>query len=173
MCGRYTLYANPEDVMKDFGLGSIHRPYTVSYNVAPSQQVSVVVYSDQQKERVLTTMRWGLIPRWHKADQPLRMLNCARLETADTKPSFKHAFLNNRCLILADGFFEWHEKTKQPYFIQIASKKTFGMAGIWERWHDGEMVIDSCTILTQNPNTKIAAYHDRMPVIVKPENYEY
>jgi putative SOS response-associated peptidase YedK len=134
------------------------------YNVAPSQDVATI-----REPGKLEFMRWGLIPSW--ADDPkigYRMIN-ARSETAATKPAFRSAFKKRHCLVLADGFYEWRKEGKQkmPVYIRRADDKPFAFAGLWERWRD----IDTCTILTTEPNDLIRPLHDRMPVILSPNDY--
>ena len=120
MCGRFSLYSDPKIILKEFKVGIENYPLLNSYNIAPSEAVSVLTQPFGVEERILTRMRWGLIPEWHNPSKPIRMNNCARIETIDSLPSFRKAFLRRRCLIPADGFFEW-DNTKQPYFIRVFS----------------------------------------------------
>jgi putative SOS response-associated peptidase YedK len=158
---------------EEFGVAGPLPEILPSYNVAPTQEVAAVLL--ESGERRLEMLRWGLIPSW--ADDPQigsRMIN-ARSETAAEKPSFRTAFRKRRCLIPADGFYEW-QKTgngKQPYYIHMKDGSPFVFAGLWETWGgDGKDEIRSCTILTTDPNELIAPIHNRMPVILYPENYE-
>ncbi len=144
------------------------------YNVAPSQPVAVV---PNDGENQLDFFVWGLIPSWAKDPKiGYRMIN-ARAETVDQKPSFKAAFRRRRCLVLADGFFEWKRdpgsKSKTPMYIKLKSGDPFGMAGLWEIWHNGDgSEVRSCTIITTEPNELLSEIHDRMPVILPEERYQ-
>ncbi len=171
MCGRFTLLSPPEVLQQTFDLPEV--PDLVPrYNIAPTQQVAAVRLAPPGT-RELVRLRWGLVPSW--ADSPsvgVRMLN-ARSETVADKPSFRAALCRRRCLIPADGFFEWLNSNgrKQPYYFRLRSGKPFAFAGLWEHWQrDGE-VIDSCTILTTEANELVKPVHDRMPVILPPDAY--
>ena len=173
MCGRYELHANPAAIALAFGLAHLPsvRP---RYNVAPMQDVPIVRVS-ASGARELVAVRWGLVPRWAK-DPAIgsKMIN-ARGETVATKPSFRTAFRRHRCLIPANGFYEWMpaaEGRKQPVLIAMKDGGVFAFAGLYERWltGDGEP-LDSCTILTTDANDLLRAVHDRMPVIVAPDQY--
>jgi putative SOS response-associated peptidase YedK len=141
-----------------------------NYNVAPTHQVPVVRDYNGTREGVL--MRWGLIPSWAK-DKKAMQIN-ARGETVATKPMFRSAFKKRRCLIIADGYYEWKKegKAKRPYLYRLKDDRPFAFAGMWEHWeHDGE-AIDSCTIITTTANELARAVHDRMPVLLGPEVWE-
>jgi putative SOS response-associated peptidase YedK len=145
------------------------------YNIAPTQQVLIVRKEHGEKVRQLTTMRWGLISSWAKdASIGTRTLN-ARSETVTTTPAFRESIRRKRCLIPADGFYEWQKmgSVKQPYCFEVGEGDVFALAGLWDEWAgpDGE-IIESCTILTTEPNTLVSDLHNRMPVIVPPEKYE-
>jgi len=172
MCGRYTLRANPKLVAEEFGLFDTP-DLSPRFNIAPTQSVPVVRLLPGEERRHLVFLRWGLIPSW--ADDIAignRSIN-ARSETAASKPTFRKAFRSRRCLIVADGFYEWLKtgKHKQPYCIQLKSQRPFAMAGLWEQWHKQDQPIESCTILTTDANELVAPIHDRMPVILRPEDY--
>jgi putative SOS response-associated peptidase YedK len=145
------------------------------FNIAPTQPVAAVRVVPGGQERELVELRWGLIPFW--ADDPkigYRLIN-ARAETAATKPSFRSAFKARRCLVVADGYYEWQKldaKKKQPFFIRMKGGKLFAFAGLWDRWSppDGE-AIESCTILTTDANELNRPVHNRMPVIVDPSAF--
>ncbi len=175
MCGRFTLRASTSALAEQFGALAVDI-FAPRFNIAPSQPVLVVRLrpdtSLPQKE--LTSVRWGLIPSW--AQDPAignRTIN-ARSETVADKPAFRAAFRRRRCLVPADGFFEWRRgKTKQPFFIEMADQRPFAMAGLWESWEGPDhSLIESCTILTTVPNALMEPIHDRMPVILSPECYD-
>lgn len=172
MCGRYTLTVDEELILVRFQSVKVtEEVYVKRYNIAPGQQVFAIV-NDGEKNR-LGTLRWGLIPPWAK-DPKLgyKMIN-ARGETLAEKPAFRRAFRRQRCLIPADGFYEWKQmgKEKQPYYIRLKSGEPFAFAGLWERWPSPDgTVIHSCTIITTKANEQLAELHPRMPVILKKED---
>ncbi|MBX3015310.1 MAG: SOS response-associated peptidase [Caldilineaceae bacterium] len=176
MCGRFTLDASPEQLATLFDLPEA--PVLVSrYNIAPTQPVGVVRINPQaaqagQHEWALTY--WGLIPSWAK-DPAIgaRMIN-ARSETVTEKPAFRAAFKRRRCLVPTSGFFEWQKqgKTKQPYYITTPDRSPFAIAGLWEYWEGADgSALESCTLLTTSANALMEPLHDRMPVIVQPQDY--
>jgi putative SOS response-associated peptidase YedK len=173
MCGRYTLTTPVEKLAEEFGFEASSVELPPNYNVAPTQEVAAVL--SEGRERRLELLRWGLIPPW--ADDPQigsRMIN-ARAETAPEKPSFRRAFRERRCLIPADGFYEWKRTngTKQPYYVRMQEGRPFAFAGLWESWKDGSgPEIRSCTILTTKPNALAGEIHDRMPVILPTGSYD-
>jgi putative SOS response-associated peptidase YedK len=173
VCGRYELHSNPAAIALAFGLAHVP-PLHPRYNVAPMQEVPIVRVS-ASGARELVAVRWGLVPRWAK-DPAIgsKMIN-ARGETVATKPSFRTAFRRHRCLVPANGFYEWMptaDGRKQPVLIAMKDGSVFAFAGLYERWltGDGEP-LDSCTILTTDANDLLRAVHDRMPVIVAPDQY--
>ena len=170
MCGRFALLTHAEALIERFGVEEVIKRPEPRYNISPSQSVTVVV---QREKRELTEMRWGLIPSWAKdASIGKRMIN-ARAETVSEKPSFRSAFKKRRCLILADGFYEWQKvgKIKIPTHIRIMNREPFAFAGLYEYWKtkSGKM-LESCTIITTTPNELMSPIHHRMPVILSPEN---
>jgi putative SOS response-associated peptidase YedK len=171
MCGRYTLSTPVGKLAEEFDLSGSLPDLQSSYNVAPTQEVPAVVAGNGGRR--LEMLRWGLIPSW--ADDPgigSRMIN-ARSETVAEKPSFRRAFKERRCLIPADGFYEWQKTngSKQPYYFRMKDGRPFAFAGLWESWAgDGE--IRSCTILTTDANHLVGEIHQRMPVILPSEYYE-
>lgn len=174
MCGRFTLSLPAETLMDLFQLPQVP-PLEPRYNIAPTQPVAVVRLDGETGERRMDLLRWGLIPFWAKDPKiGSRMIN-ARSETAAKKPAFRAAFRTRRCLVPADGFYEWQKvgAGKQPHHIRLAGGGGFGMAGLWEHWEgeDGE-AIDSCAILTTEANDLLQPIHDRMPVIIDPERYD-
>jgi putative SOS response-associated peptidase YedK len=173
MCGRFTLRTPASKLVEQFYLPVI-ADLPPRYNVAPSQAVAAIVRPAGQLSRQLAWLKWGLVPPW--ADDPAignRMIN-ARSETVAEKAAFRKPLAERRCLILADGFYEWHAlgKAKQPYFFELKSGEPFAFAGLWEHWRRDEQVIDSCTVLTTSANELLDPYHDRMPVILHPEDYD-
>ena len=172
MCGRYTLASPTERLAEEFGLDGTSVELAPNYNVAPTQGVAAVL--EEGGQRRLEVLRWGLIPPW--ADDPgigSRMIN-ARSETAPGKPSFRRAFRERRCLIPADGFYEWQRTNgaKQPYYIHMEDGRPFAFAGLWESWSKGEGEIRTCTILTTGANALVGEVHDRMPVILAHDAYD-
>ena len=172
MCGRFTLAAPAEQVAAQFQLPATPE-LSARYNIAPTQQVLGVRAADGGREA--TFFRWGLVPSWAKdLSVGSRMIN-ARAETVAEKPSFRAALRQRRCLIPADGFYEWQarEGGKQPYHITMADGGLFAMAGLYERWKSPEgSWLESCTILTTEANELMRSLHDRMPVILPPEHYD-
>ncbi len=173
MCGRFTLSTPTANLAKLFDLDSVPN-LEPRYNIAPTQAVLAVRSTREGLGRELALMRWGLIPSWSKDPAIGSSLINARSETVAEKPSFRTAFKRRRCLIPADGFFEWQkqERAKQPYFIGLADRQPFAFAGLWEHWEGADgSVLDTCTILTTTANATIRPLHDRMPVILDPADY--
>jgi putative SOS response-associated peptidase YedK len=171
MCGRYTLRTPVDTLAERFEIDDTPSSIAASYNVAPTQGVATVLVEDGKRK--LEMLHWGLIPSW--ADDPSignRMIN-ARAETVAEKPSFRKAFRNHRCLVLADGFYEWQKTAngKQPYYIRMEDDSPFAFAGLWESWKNGSEV-RSATIITTDANDVVAPIHNRMPVILHPEDYD-
>lgn len=169
MCGRFTLTSSLDDLQRRFGFLAGHLDYRPGYNVAPTQQVLAVVNDGQRRAELL---RWGLIPFWAKDPKiGYRMINAVG-ETVATKSAFRAAFRRRRCLVLADGFFEWRKegREKLPTYIFLKSREPFAFAGIWEDWkaQDGKTV-RSCAIVTTKPNAFMEPIHHRMPVILSEE----
>ncbi|WHY58937.1 SOS response-associated peptidase [Peribacillus simplex] len=172
MCGRFTLFTDIEDIKDRFDIqGSFDEEYQFSYNIAPSHSVLSVI-NDGTRNR-LGYLRWGLIPFWAKDEKVgYKMIN-ARAETIAEKTSFKNAYKKKRCLIIADSFYEWKKtpERKIPMRIKLKNHAPFGMAGIWESWKSPEgLSIYSCSVITTVPNELMKSIHDRMPVILKPED---
>ncbi len=177
MCGRYTLSQSAEAIAKSFDIFDIQDIPSLKpqYNIAPTQAVLAVLQNQESHKRQLQRFRWGLIPSWAKdASMGAKLIN-ARAETVAEKPSFRAAFKRRRCLVVADGFYEWQrqEGKKQPFYFQLQDKQPFAFAGLWEHWQppEGEE-ITSCTILTTNANELMQPIHDRIPVILQPEDYD-
>lgn len=171
MCGRFTLAVPAEQVAAQFQLPTAPE-LAPRYNIAPTQQIAVVRAGDA--DRTLSMMRWGLVPSWAKElSIGARMIN-ARAETAAEKPAFRSAMKQRRCLIPADGFYEWQAQPggKQPFHIRMADGRPFAFAGLWEQWRTPEgQWLETCTILTTSANELMRQLHDRMPVIIPPEQY--
>ena len=173
MCGRFTLTIDPADLRDAFPGLTFPESMAPRYNVAPSQSVAVAANNGKNQ---VEFFKWGLVPSW--AQDPSignRMIN-ARAESLAEKPSFRAAYKRRRCLILADGFYEWQPvtggKSKTPMLIRLKSGEPFAFAGLWEAWHpDQEDTLLSCTVITTTPNTLMERIHNRMPVILKPEAY--
>ncbi len=171
MCGRFTLALGRAGLMEAFPGFDVPEDLPTRYNIAPSQAVPVIANQGAQRVELF---RWGLIPSWAK-DPAIgnKMIN-ARAETLTEKPAFRAAYRRRRCLILADGFYEWQaqagSRTKTPFYFKLASGKAFGFAGLWEFWQSaaGDEIC-SCTIITTDANALVASVHDRMPVILPPE----
>lgn len=173
MCGRFTLHARLNLLLQQFALEA-GPEIAPRYNISPTQLVPVVrCRKDGQREMIM--MKWGLVPSWAK-DPSIgnRMIN-ARSETVASKPSFRTAFKRRRCLIPADGYYEWKRVggAKQPYYIRLQDDRPFAMAGLWESWRDEEdQRLRTFTIITTNANETTCEVHDRMPVILSPLDYE-
>ena len=171
MCGRYTLIADLGDLAQRFEFDGSDFSYDPGYNIAPTESVPTV---RNVEGREAALMKWGLIPFWAKDPKiGYRMIN-ARAETIAEKPAFRNALKKRRCLILADGYYEWQQTPvgKRPFRIVMRSGEPFAMAGLWETWKDPEgNVVPSCTIITTSANNYLAPIHNRMPVIL-PLEYE-
>lgn len=172
MCGRFTLTATPEEIAERFQVDlTFFSRYEKSYNIAPSQSVFAIINDGTTNRGGL--LRWGLVPPWAKDEKIGFKLINARGETVAEKPSFRNAFKNKRCLIIADSFYEWKKigNTKQPMRIMLKDGRLFAMAGLWEKWiSPTQEPIYSCTIITTEANNLIKDIHERMPVILKPED---
>lgn len=169
MCGRFTITLEPAFFQQELDLGNIPSEWVPRYNVAPGQQIPIV---RETENRNVIMLRWGLVPSWAKDPSiGYKMIN-ARSETVQEKLSFRTAFQKRRCLVLTDGFYEWQKSNKQgtpkvPFRFTLINKKPFAFAGLWETWLSPEKEeIQTCTILTCEPNDLIARVHNRMPVIL-------
>lgn len=175
MCGRFTLTRSIEELVEEFDLPAdvLTSEITPRYNIAPTQSIHAIV-AEQGGGRGLRKLHWGLVPSWAKDPSiGAKMIN-ARAETLAEKPSFKTAFRTRRCLIPVDGFYEWKKinKAKQPYYIRMMDESVFAFAGLYEHWQGSDSnVIDSCTIITTEPNALMADLHHRMPVIISRDDY--
>lgn len=173
MCGRFTLFEPDKILAREFGISDIP-PLSPRYNIAPSQPVMAVRASATETGREIALLRWGLIPSWSKDPAIGNRLINARAETVHEKPSFRNAFRRRRCLIPANGFYEWQrrERGKQPYYIRLRDERLFAFAGLWDRWEGpDEGAIETCAILTTAANAVLSPIHDRMPVILPSTAY--
>ena len=175
MCGRYSLHSNPHVVALQFGLAHVPA-YEARYNVAPGTPV-LTVRADSSHARVGRLLHWGLIPSWAKEPGIGNRLINARAETVIEKPSFRNAFQRRRCIVPADGYYEWASVggRKQPYYVRPKGDELFGFAGLYDRWSGagGGQPIDSCTIVTTDANPLTRPVHARMPVILPVEAYAH
>ena len=169
MCGRFAFYSPAEAAAALFGVTAAP-DIQPRFNIAPTQDIAAI-RKDKEGERELVTLRWGLVPFWAK-DPSIgnRMIN-ARAETVAEKPSYRNAYKHRRCIVLADGFYEWQKQgsTKTPFFISLASGQPFALAGLWESWTDkatGES-LQTATLITSDANDFMAQLHHRMPVILE------
>lgn len=175
MCGRYTQIRPWSELVELYRIAVDTAPLNLPprYNIAPTQDVPIVRRMQDGNDRELVTVRWGLVPFWAKDIKIGYNLINARAETIDTKPSFREAFKRRRCLVPADGFYEWRATTarrKQPYYITLPDDDTMAFAGLWEAWKSPEGVpIESCTIIVTAANSQLHEIHDRMPVILDPD----
>lgn len=192
MCGRYTLLAEANELAAEFGVSDVsglapryniaptqNVPVVRLYGLAPASSMSVVRQSETGNSRRLDVLQWGLIPHWAKdAKFGYKTIN-ARAETVATQPAFRDAFRKRRCIVPANGFFEWQKlmegrkEVKQPFYFRRGDGKPMGLAGLWDRWTgpDGK-VIESFTIITTEANDLVRPLHNRMPVILRSENYD-
>jgi putative SOS response-associated peptidase YedK len=162
MCGRYSLHSSPEVIALAFGLAQVPA-LAPRYNIAPASQVLII------RRNEAAMVRWGLVPRWAKDPSIGAKLNNARAESVAEKPSFRDAYRKRRCLIPANGFYEWKLEggRKQPYYVYPPSGGLFAFAGLWEQWNE----LQTCAIITTDANETMAAVNDRMPVILSPAEY--
>jgi putative SOS response-associated peptidase YedK len=176
MCGRYRLTRHGKKIAEEFEIESDVQ-WSPRYNVAPTDIVATIRQDPKEPVRRFALARWGLIPFWAKDPTiGFKTIN-AMSETAASKPAFREAMRWRRCLVLADGFYEWQKvspKQKQPYNFGMADDSMFAFAGLWERWKDpGRGIVESCTILTTEPNFLVAGVHNRMPAILRSEDYDH
>lgn len=173
MCGRYRLSRRKQVVEEHFNSASDEEDWIPRYNIAPTQPVATIRQAGAK--RILSTMRWGLIPSW-ATDTSIgsRLIN-GRSETVLEKPAFRESFRMRRCLIPADGFYEWKKagNERHPFHFAMKDHSLFAFAGIWDRWKSPTgRVLESCSILTTAPNELMEGVHDRMPVILPPQHYQ-
>ncbi len=172
MCGRFTVTSPADILIEEFGLTRVSAAFAPRFNIAPTQLAPVVTHF---RARELELFQWGLVPSWARNKSVGPQLINARAESLATKPAFRDAFAKRRCLVLADGFYEWKREVgrKIPMYVRRESRRPFAFAGLWEGWlaPDGELV-RSVTVVTTEPNDVMASIHDRMPVILPPDARE-
>ena len=172
MCGRYSQTKPIKTLKEHFQAIAEEMDYNQRYNIAPSQSVPIVIAGE--KEREIHTMRWGLIPSWAKDSALGNKLINARAETVHEKPSFKSSLKQRRCLVPADGFYEWQvcDQGKVPQYIRLRTGGLFAFAGLWSEWDSGKEILQTFTIITTSANRDLESVHHRMPVILMPQDYE-
>jgi putative SOS response-associated peptidase YedK len=171
MCGRYTLAAGPEFIADYFQVDGPIPEFQPSWNITPGGDIPVICQAPEDG-RTCSLMHWGLIPHWAKEpDSKYKMIN-AKAETLSQRPAYRDAYKHRRCLIPANGFYEWQATAqgKQPYYIHRKDDSLLAFAGLWEYW-EKEHIINSCTIITTTANSSIQSIHERMPVIIARENF--
>jgi putative SOS response-associated peptidase YedK len=170
MCGRFAQKSPAKKIKQQFKVEEVP-PLVERYNVAPTQSVLVV---REPAEREAVFLKWGLVPRWAKDAGIGNKLINARSETVTEKPSFREAFARRRCLVPMEGFYEWARRAdrKRPFYFHMRDGEPFAVAGLWEVWEGGGGRLETCTLLTTSANELLAPYHDRMPVILRPEDYD-
>ena len=173
MCGRFVMVSDLSDIVEEFAIEKISATVEKSFNIAPGANVAAVIRDGVTR---LVSLQWGLIPSWTRDGAGRKGLINARAETVTSKPSFRDAFRDRRCLIIADGYYEWKGgekgRAKTPFYIYLKSRKPFGFAGIYEQWlpPGGKQVL-SCAIITTEPNELVSPIHKRMPVIIPREQH--
>jgi putative SOS response-associated peptidase YedK len=176
MCGRYRLSRRKQLVEEYFDCGPWDDDWSPRYNIAPTQPIPVIRQSPKEPVRQISSMKWGLIPNWARDVSIASSTINAKSETAAIKPAFRDPLKFRRCLIPADGFYEWKRNgaSKQPYCFETGDGELFAFAGLWDGWKnaDGQW-IKTCSILTTTPNAVTSAVHDRMPVILDRESYDW
>ncbi|MFB8790027.1 MAG: SOS response-associated peptidase [Potamolinea sp.] len=176
MCGRYSQRQSAAIITQAFQVDNVPN-LKPRYNIAPTQSVATILQTSAATKRQFKMLHWGLIPSWAKDTKMGAKLINARAETVADKPAFRSAFRKRRCLVVADGFYEWQQqenkKQKQPFYFQMKDEQLFAFAGLWEHWQDanGEE-IESCSLLTTEANELMQSIHNRMPVIIEPKSYD-
>ena len=173
MCGRF-VRTTPIEQFAELFHAQGHPECWPSYNIAPSTHV-LAARNAEHGRRELVALKWGLVPAWSAEPKTAYSTINARAETVAQKPAFRSAFRHRRCLVAADGFYEWHPQPdghKQPYFIYLQDHVPFAFAGIWEHWERNGKTLESCSIIVTTVNVMMQPIHDRMPVILAPEDYD-
>ena len=174
MCGRYSLRSSGEKVAEEFQLDERPSLFTPRFNIAPSMQVLVIGTQRTGRRRIARTLRWGIDAPWQRKSASSMLLSQARVETLAQKRVFRSSYEERRCLLAADGFYEWKKlgKDKQPYYVQRSSGGLLGIAALWERYENSEgQSIVGCVLLTQEADVALAEIHHRMPVVLSPKAY--
>ncbi len=174
MCGRFTLTVDPAEAQENFSNFTFPEKFAPRFNIAPTQPILAI---PNDEKFTADFFIWGLIPMWAKDPSIGNRLINARAETLAEKPSFRGSLKYKRCLILADGFYEWKstdgKKSKTPFFIHMKDRKPFAFAGLWDSWNSPEgSQLKTCTIITTEPNELMSLLHNRMPVILHPRDYD-
>ncbi len=176
MCGRYSLKTLTDALAEHFQL-TTSPSLPPRYNIAPSQPIAIIRVHASRENRECVLARWGLLPSWAKDPGIGNRMIIARAETVAEKPAFRGPLAHSRCLVPADGYYEWQREgrmgqRKQPFYIRLRGGRPFAFAGLWESWAgpDGT-IVESCALLTTEPNASLKAIHDRMPVILAPTDY--
>ena len=173
MCGRFTRKESFQHLAEELGLRALPS-LSPRYNIAPSQLVACVRTNLESRQRECMELKWGLVPSWAKDPSIGHRLINARGETVAEKPAFRKAFKQQRCLVLADGYYEWKQEgqSKQPYYIRFKDHRLFALAGLWERWEKMEgALLETCTLITTSPNAVMKPIHHRMPVILASKDF--
>ena len=174
MCGRFTLFTSPEDILAAFDIDTLPRGFTLAprYNIAPSQDIAII-RTDQQ-QRYIGPARWGLVPAWSKEARPRYSTINSRIESVAEKPAYRVPFRRRRCLIPADGFYEWAQRPegKIPHFICRQDRQVLAFAGLWDQWSGDDDAFDSCVIITAPARGVMQSLHSRMPVILESGAWE-
>jgi putative SOS response-associated peptidase YedK len=173
MCGRFTLHMPWSELVRLYRVHDDRRNLRPRYNIAPTQDV-LAVRLNPAGEREAVDLRWGLLPFWAKDEKISYSTINARAEAVASKPAFREAFKKRRCLIAADGYFEWKAEAsgKQPYRVTLDPEQPFSFAGLWERWERDARIVESCTIIVTEANELSRDIHDRIPVILDPADYD-
>ena len=174
MCGRYRLSRRKQIIEEHFDTADWQEDWSPRYNIAPTQPVPVIRQHPKEPIRQISFMKWGLIPSWAESPTGAATTINARSETAATKPAFRDPLKFRRCLIPADGFYEWAKTAngKQPYCFEVNDGELFAFAGLWDGWKDADgQWVKTCSILTTTPNAVTSTVHDRMPVILDSDSY--
>jgi putative SOS response-associated peptidase YedK len=175
MCGRYRLSRRKQIIEEHFDAADWRDDWNPRYNIAPTQPVPVIRQNPKEPIREISQMRWGLIPHWAKDPSGAAGMINARAETVIEKPAFRDPFKFRRCLIPADGFYEWKKTgtSKQPFCFEVNDGKLFAFAALWDGWKDSSgQWVKTCSILTTMPNAVTSTVHERMPVILDPNSYD-
>ena len=173
MCGRFTLQTPEEKIRQTFHLMATRQlGLSPRYNIAPSEEIPIIRNTDSFPD--LHLAKWGLVPHWSKEPATRYSTINARIETVADKPAYRSAFKHRRCLIPADGFFEWKRVNnhKIPHYVRMQNHHLFAFAGIWDRWEGNGQVLDSCSIIVMPANSVMKPLHERMPAIIAPAHYD-